>query len=122
MGGYRATLTGRDRRRNRVRKKVSGTTQRPRLCVFRSNANIFAQLIDDTKGVTIAAASSLDKDIKDALKSCGNIEAAKKVGALVAKRAVEKGVDKAVFDRGGYIFHGRVKALAEAAREAGLNF
>lgn len=122
MGGYRATLTGRDRRRNRVRKKVSGTAERPRLSVFRSNANIFAQLIDDTTGVTIAAASTLEKDIKGGLKSCGNIEAAKKIGATVAKRAIEKGFDKAVFDRGGYIFHGRVKALAEAAREAGLNF
>lgn len=120
--GYVAKLTGRDRRRNRIRKKVHGTAERPRLSVFRSAGNIYAQVIDDTKGLTISAASTLDLDVKEGLKATGNIEAAKRVGAAVAKKALEKGVLSVVFDRGGYIFHGRIKALADAAREAGLNF
>lgn len=119
---YKAELTGRERRHGRVRKKVVGTPGRPRLNIFRSTANIYAQVIDDVKGVTIIAASTLDKDIKESLKSRGNIEAAKKVGAAIARKAIEKGVKDVVFDRGGYIFHGRVKALADSAREAGLNF
>lgn len=122
MSGYVPKLTGRVRRQNRIRKKVSGTSERPRLNVFRSTGNIYAQVIDDSKGVTITAASTLDKDVKEGLKATGNIEAAKKVGAAVAKKALEKGVKDVVFDRGGYIFHGRIKALADAAREAGLNF
>ena len=122
MSGYVPKLTGRVRRQNRIRKKVSGTSERPRLNVFRSTGNIYAQVIDDSKGVTITAASTLDKDVKEGLKATGNIDAAKKVGAAIAKKALEKGVKDVVFDRGGYIFHGRIKALADAAREAGLNF
>ncbi|MEC2075496.1 50S ribosomal protein L18 [Metabacillus fastidiosus] len=110
----------RKKRHARVRAKLSGTTARPRLNVFRSNQHIYAQVIDDTNSVTIASASSLDKDLN--LTSTNNVEAAQKVGELVAKRAVEKGIQSVVFDRGGYLYHGRVKALAEAAREAGLQF
>jgi len=122
MGGFYKKITGRERRQNRIRKKVAGTSERPRLNVFKSNANIYAQLIDDQAGVTITSASTLDTDIKTALKSSGNKEAAKAVGAAVAKKALEKGLKDVVFDRGGYIYHGRIKALADAAREAGLNF
>ena len=107
------------KRHVRVRGKVSGTTERPRLNVFRSNANIYAQIIDDVNGVTLVSANTLEKDFEGAT---GNIEAAKKVGALVAERAKAKGIEAVVFDRGGYIFHGRVAALAEGAREAGLKF
>ena len=109
-------------RHKRVRRKVSGTTQRPRLCVFRSSNNIYAQIIDDTNRVTLVAASSLEADVKGAVNHTGNKEAAKLVGQLVAKKAVEKGITEFVFDRGGYVYHGRVQALAEAAREAGLKF
>ena len=108
------------KRHARVRAKLSGTATRPRLNVFRSNQHIYAQVIDDLNSVTIASASTLDKDLT--LESTGNTEAAIKVGELVAKRAVEKGVNEVVFDRGGYLYHGRVKALADAAREAGLQF
>lgn len=107
-------------RHARVRKTISGTAERPRLSVFRSNANIFAQVIDDVSGTTLVAASSIDKEMK--LANGGNAEAAKKVGELVARRALAKNITTVVFDRGGYIYHGRVKALAEAAREAGLKF
>ena len=107
-------------RHARVRKTVSGTSETPRLNVFRSNNNIFAQIIDDTKGVTLASASSIDKDLK--LENGGNIEAAVKVGELIAKRAKNAKIKKVVFDRGGYLYHGRVKALAEAARANGLEF
>ena len=103
----------------RVRGKISGTPERPRLNVFRSNANIYAQLIDDVKGVTLAAASTLDKGFEGAT---GNAEAAKKVGLVLAERAKEKGIEEVVFDRGGYVYHGRVAALAEGAREGGLKF
>jgi large subunit ribosomal protein L18 len=106
-------------RHRRVRGKISGTGECPRLNVFRSANNIYAQIIDDVKGVTIAAASSLDKDFGG---SGGNKEAARKVGSVLAKRAVEKGITKVVFDRGGYLYHGRVKELAEGAREGGLKF
>ena len=109
-------------RHKRVRKKISGTTQRPRLCVFRSSNNIYAQIIDDTNRVTLVAASSLDEAVKGAVNHTGNKEAAKLVGQLVAKKAVEKGITEVVFDRGGYLYHGRIKELAEAAREAGLKF
>lgn len=107
------------RRHIRVRTKISGTTECPRLCVFRSNKGIYAQIIDDTVGKTLVSASTLDKEIKT---KASNIEAAKEVGELVAKRAVKAGIENVVFDRGGYIYHGKVKALAEAAREAGLKF
>lgn len=109
-------------RHKRVRKKVSGTTTRPRLCVFRSAKNIYAQIIDDTNRVTLVSASSLDADVKGAVNYSGNKEAAKKVGEAVAKKAIEKGITEVVFDRGGYIYHGRVQELAEGAREAGLKF
>ncbi|MDQ0215726.1 large subunit ribosomal protein L18 [Oikeobacillus pervagus] len=110
----------RKKRHGRVRAKIDGTESRPRLNVFRSNKHIYAQVIDDTKGVTLASASTLDKEIN--VESAGNVEAAVKVGELVAKRAVEKGINSVVFDRGGYLFHGRIKALADAARENGLQF
>lgn len=109
----------RERRHVRVRRKVTGTSQRPRLSVYRSEKNIYAQIIDDTKGITLVAASSLDKEFEG---MGWNIEAAKKVGEAVAKKAKDAGIDKVVFDRGGYIYHGRVQALADAAREAGLEF
>lgn len=107
-------------RHARVRNKVSGTPETPRLNVFRSNNNIFAQIIDDTKGVTLVSASSIDKELK--LKNGGNVEAAEQVGKLIAERAKKAKITNVVFDRGGYLYHGRVKALAEAARENGLNF
>ena len=104
----------------RIRKKISGTSTLPRLNVYKSNAHIYAQVIDDVKGVTLVSASSIDKELK--LENGSNIEAAKQVGALVAKRALEQSIKAVVFDRGGYLYHGRVKALAEAARENGLEF
>ncbi len=110
----------RKKRHARVRAKLSGTEARPRLNVFRSSKHIYAQIIDDVNGVTLASASSLDKDLT--LDSTSNVEAAQKVGELVAKRAVEKGIKAVVFDRGGYLYHGRVQALADAARENGLEF
>lgn len=110
----------RRKRHARVRSKVSGTAARPRLNVFRSNKHIYAQLIDDVNGVTLASASTMDKEFN--VESTGNLDAAVKVGELVAKRAVEKGVSEVVFDRGGYLYHGRIKALADAARENGLKF
>jgi large subunit ribosomal protein L18 len=103
----------------RIRRKLAGTTERPRLAVFRSVAHIYAQVIDDSKGVTLVSASSVDKGGKT---NGGNIAAAKAIGKLLAERAKEKGIAKVVFDRGGYLYHGRVKALADAAREAGLEF
>ena len=107
-------------RHERIRENLSGTAERPRLCVFRSNANIEAQIIDDVKGITLVSATSLDKELK--LKNGSNIEAAKVVGAEIAKRAKKAKITAVVFDRGGYLYHGRVKALAEAAREGGLEF
>ena len=114
-----AKSIARVRRHERVRTKISGTAERPRLCVFRSNKNIAVQVIDDVAGKTLVAASTLDKEIKT---KASNIEAAKEVGELIAKRAIKAGIKNVVFDRGGYIYHGKVKALAEAAREAGLEF
>ncbi len=107
------------RRHTRVRGKISGTAECPRLDVFRSNSNIYAQLIDDVKGVTLVSASSVEKDFGE---TKGNKEEARKVGQLIAKRALEKKIEEVVFDRGGYIYHGRVKELAEGAREGGLKF
>lgn len=109
----------RERRHARVRTKVSGTAECPRLCVFRSNNNLYVQVIDDDKAVTLVSASTLDKEIKT---KHSNKEAAKELGALIAKKAIEKDIKTVVFDRGGYIYHGVVKELAEAAREGGLNF
>ena len=103
----------------RVRGKISGTPERPRLNVFRSNANIYAQIIDDVNGVTLVSANTLEKGFEGAT---GNAEAAKKVGAMIAERAKEKGIEEVVFDRGGYVYHGRVAELAEGAREGGLKF
>lgn len=110
------------RKHARVRKKISGTAEKPRLCVFRSARNIYAQIIDDVTGHTLVAASSLEADFKAESANGGNTEAAKKVGELIAKRALDKNIENVVFDRGGYIYHGRVAALAEGAREAGLKF
>jgi large subunit ribosomal protein L18 len=109
----------RKRRHKRVRGKIAGTSERPRLNVFRSEKHIYAQIIDDTKGITLCSASSLEKNFKD---SGSNKEGAKKVGGQIAERAIKSGIDTVVFDRGGYIYHGRVKELAEAAREGGLKF
>ena len=107
------------RRHARVRTKISGTAERPRLCVYRSNKNLYVQVIDDVAGNTLVSASTLDKEVKT---KYANKEAAKEVGALIAKRALEKNIKDVVFDRGGYIYHGVVKELAEAARHGGLNF
>ena len=109
----------RQRRHIRVRRKISGTAECPRLCVFRSNNNLYVQVIDDVAGNTLVSCSTLDKDIKT---KHANKEAAKEVGAMIAKKALEKNIDTVVFDRGGYIYHGVVKELAEAAREGGLKF
>ena len=109
----------RERRHARVRTKISGTAERPRLCVYRSNKNLFVQVIDDVAGNTLVQASTLDKEVKT---KHSNKEAAKEVGNLVAKRALEKNIKEVVFDRGGYIYHGVIKELAEAAREGGLTF
>ena len=110
------------RRQRRVRGKVSGSAERPRLRVTRSNAHIYAQVIDDDAGVTLASASTLDGEIKGSLKSGSNSDAAKAVGELIARRAIEAGINQVVFDRGGRLYHGRVKSLAEGARGAGLTF
>ena len=109
----------RERRHTRVRRKLSGTSECPRLCVYRSNTNLYAQIVDDTKGVTIVSASTLDKEVKE---KHSNIAAAKEVGALIAKRAIEKNIKTVVYDRGGYIYHGVIKELAESARSGGLEF
>jgi large subunit ribosomal protein L18 len=111
----------RKRRHNRVRKNLFGTAERPRLNVYRSNKHIYAQLIDDTNGVTIVSASTVDNEF-NVDSTTGSMDAASKVGELIAKRAQDKGHKSVVFDRGGYLYHGRVKALADAAREAGLEF
>ena len=114
--------TVREKRHYRIRKNISGSPENPRLCVFRSNKHIYAQVIDDLAGNTIAAASTAEPSVIAGLKSTSNVEAAKAVGTAVAKKAVLKGVTSVVFDRGGYIYHGKVKALADSAREAGLQF
>ena len=106
----------------KVRKRLSGTAERPRLAVFRSNSHMYAQVIDDTAGNTLVSASTLQKEVKDGLEKTNNIEAAAKLGGVIAKRALDKGMTTVVFDRGGFIYQGKVKALAEAAREAGLEF
>jgi len=112
----------RTQKHRRMRNRIAGTAERPRLAVFRSNSHMYAQVIDDTVGKTIAAASTLEKDAKAALEYTDTVEAAAYVGKLVAERAKEKGVTEVVFDRGGFLYTGKVKALAEAAREAGLQF
>ena len=109
-------------RKKRVRAKISGTPERPRLSVYKSNANIYAQIIDDVNGLTLASANTLQSDIADGLESKSNIDAASKVGEAIAKRAIDAGITEVAFDRNGNLYHGKVKALAEAAREAGLKF
>lgn len=112
----------RKRVHTRIRKKITGTAERPRLCVFKSSKNIYAQIIDDVSGITLVAASTLEADLKKELKSACNIEAAVKVGADIANKAKAKGISQVVYDRGGYIYHGKIKALADSARENGLDF
>lgn len=115
-------IVGRERRKLRIRKKVNGSTERPRLSVFRSARHIYAQVVDDVSGSTLAFASTLSKDLRGMLENDNKVEAAKKVGALIAKICKSKKIDRVVFDRNGYLYHGRVSALAQAAREAGLEF
>jgi large subunit ribosomal protein L18 len=112
----------RQKKHLRIRKRIQGTLERPRLAVYRSLKHMYAQLIDDVKGVTLVSASTLETGIKDQIENGGNMDAAKKVGELLAKKAIEKGITNVVFDRGGNLYHGRVKAVAEGAREGGLQF
>lgn len=122
MNVAKARREGRMKRQVRVRKKVHGTQERPRLCVFRSTKHIYAQIIEDTTGTTLAAISSVVKDVGGGLKYGGNVEAAKAVGKAIAEMALAKDIKQVVFDRNGFLYHGRVKALADAARETGLSF
>jgi large subunit ribosomal protein L18 len=122
MDKLKAKKAALDRRHRRVRGKVSGTAERPRLCVVRTNAQIYAQVIDDVNGRTVVSASSIDPEVRGSLKSGSNIDAAKAVCEAVGRRAVEAGIKSVVFDRGGRLYHGRVKALADGARSAGLTF
>jgi len=122
MERMKAKSAALSRRQRRVRGKVSGTAERPRLRVTRSNAHIYAQLIDDVSGRTLVSASSIDAELRSALKTGSNIDAAKAVGEALGRRALEAGIEQAVFDRGGRLYHGRVKALADGARSAGLKF
>jgi large subunit ribosomal protein L18 len=115
-------IVGRERRKLRIRSKINGTSERPRLSVFRSAKHIYAQVVDDTSGKTLAHLSTLSKDVREAIKEKHKTDAAKAVGSAVAKALLAKGIDKVVFDRNGYMYHGRIKALADAAREAGLKF
>ncbi len=115
-------LKARQKRHDRIRRKVHGTASKPRLNVYKSLSHIYAQLIDDTNGKTILSAASTEKAVATGMKHCGNVEAAKKVGASIAERALGKNIKTVVFDRGGYQYHGCIKALADAAREKGLNF
>ncbi|PLX73106.1 MAG: 50S ribosomal protein L18 [Desulfuromonas sp.] len=110
------------KRQTRVRQKVRGTEERPRLCIFRSAKHMYAQIIEDTTGKTLASVSTVSKDVADGLKYPGNVEAAKAVGSAIAKKALDQNIKQVVFDRNGFLYHGRVKALADAAREAGLSF
>ena len=112
----------RAKKHKRLRNRFAGTAERPRLAVFRSNNHMYAQIIDDTVGNTLVSASTLEKELKSEIEKTNNINAAARVGTLVAKRAIEKGIEKVVFDRGGYLYQGKVQALADAAREAGLQF
>ena len=112
----------RENKHRKLRNRFSGTAERPRLAVFRSNNHMYAQIIDDTVGKTLCAANTLQKDVKAELEKTNNVEAAAYLGTVIAKKALEKGITTVVFDRGGFIYHGKIKALADAAREAGLNF
>jgi large subunit ribosomal protein L18 len=121
--GATSSAKSREKRKKRVRKKVRGTTESPRLSIFRSSKNIYAQIIDDSVSKTLVEASSLSKDItEEARKKGGNIEGATLIGKIIAERAIKSGIKKVVFDRNGFLYHGRIKALAEAAREGGLEF
>ena len=115
-------IVGRERRKLRIRRKVSGTKEQPRLTVFRSARHIYAQVVDDAKGATLAHASTLSRDVRSEIGEANKTEAAKKVGAAIAKLLIAQGISRVVFDRNGYLFHGRVRALADAARKAGLKF
>jgi len=115
-------IVGRERRKLRIRRKISGTTERPRLSVFRSAKHIYAQVVDDVTGKTLAHASTLSRDVRTAVAEANKVDAAKNVGQTIAKLLLAKGIDSIVFDRNGYLFHGRVRALADAARAAGLKF
>ncbi len=115
-------IVGRERRKLRIRRKISGTAEKPRLTVFRSSKHIYAQVVDDVTGTTVAHASTLTKDVRTTLDEATKSDAAKKVGAAIAKLLLAKGISNIVFDRNGYLYHGRVRALADAAREAGLKF
>jgi large subunit ribosomal protein L18 len=115
-------IVGRERRKMRIRQKISGTSDKPRLSVFRSAKHIYAQVVDDVAGTTVAHASTLSRDVRSDVTEASKLDAAKKVGASIAKLLLAKGIDKVVFDRNGYLYHGRVRALADAAREAGLKF
>jgi large subunit ribosomal protein L18 len=115
-------IVGRERRKLRIRKKVSGSAAQPRMTVFRSAKHIYAQVIDDTTGQTLAHASTLSKDLRGSLDDVTKVEAAKKVGAIIAKISKDNNIDRVVFDRNGYLYHGRISALAQAARDAGLEF
>lgn len=110
------------KKHRRIRNRFSGTAERPRLAVFRSNNHMYAQIIDDTVGNTLVAASTLDKDVKAQVEKTDNVDAAACVGTMIAKKALEKGIKEVVFDRGGFVYHGKIQALADAAREAGLEF
>ncbi|HAG51238.1 MAG: 50S ribosomal protein L18 [Deltaproteobacteria bacterium GWC2_42_51] len=121
--GIEKRIEGYLKRKKRVRKKIWGTSERPRLSIFRSNKHIYAQIIEDASGKTLISTSTISKELQDKLKKkTKKTEAAKKIGELVAKKAISKGIDKVVFDRGGFIYHGRIKAVADGAREAGLKF
>jgi len=122
MGNTSQRLVSRLKRKRRIRKNICGNQDRPRLSVFRSSKNIYAQIIDDTFGTTLVAASTLDKEFKDQKVEGKKVEIAKVVGNLVGKRALDKGITKVVLDRNGFLYHGRIKALSDGAREAGLNF
>ena len=115
-------IVGRERRKLRIRQKVNGTSEKPRLSVFRSAKHIYAQVVDDSAGTTVAHASTLSRDVRGEVTEANKLDAAKKVGSAIAKLLLAKGIDKVVFDRSGYLYHGRVRALADAAREAGLKF
>ena len=122
MGKKDPRLLARLRRKRRIRKRIKGTPERPRLSVFRSHKHIYAQIIDDSRGITLAASSTLAPEVKKAELPGGKVAAARKVGQVVAQKALAKGIKKVVFDRNGFLYHGRVKALADGAREAGLDF
>jgi len=122
MGTLNLRTQARLRRKKRIRKNLVGTGDRPRLCVFRSARHIYAQVIDDSRGQTLAAASSMEKDVRDNPESKNKVTAANNVGKIIGQRAIEKGLKKVVFDRNGFLYHGRIKAVSDGAREAGLEF